>query len=57
MFVSEYQTSMKCHNCGKLKRDLGSNKIYECQRCNVKLDRDINASINMMRQEVTQKVA
>ena len=57
IFVSEYQTSMKCHNCGKLKRDLGSNKVYECSRCNVKLDRDINASINMMRQEVTQKVA
>jgi len=47
--IDEYLTSQKCHNCGNLKKDLGCNKEYNCLLCNVKLDRDVNASINIYR--------
>ena len=36
-----------CHNCENLKMNLGSKKIYECDKCKIKIDRDINASINI----------
>ena len=38
-----------CHKCKNLKKDLGSNEIYKCNKCNIKLGRDINASINISR--------
>ena len=34
--IDEYKTSMKCNKCKNEKRDLGSNKIYECKKCGIK---------------------
>ena len=45
--VSEYMTSKKCSNCGKIKNNLGDGKVYHCEYCNITIDRDINASINI----------
>jgi len=45
--IDEYMTSKRCHNCKNIKQDLGSNKTYKCENCKIKLDRDINASINI----------
>jgi transposase len=45
--IDEYMTSRTCSKCSTIKYDLGSNKIYECSNCNLKIDRDINASINI----------
>ena len=45
--INEYMTSKKCCNCNNIKMDLGSNKTYECNKCMLKMDRDINASINI----------
>jgi IS605 OrfB family transposase len=45
--IDEYMTSKTCHNCKNIKHDLGSNKTYKCENCKIKLDRDINASINI----------
>ena len=45
--VSEYKTSMTCHNCLNEKKDLGSNKTYNCKNCGIVLDRDVNAGINI----------
>ena len=45
--INEYNTSKMCHNCENLKIDLGSKKIYECDKCKIIIDRDINASINI----------
>jgi transposase len=45
--INEYMTSKTCHNCHNIHKDLGSNKIYICNKCNIKIDRDINAAINM----------
>jgi putative transposase len=47
--IDEYQTTQQCHNCGYIKKDVGCNKIYNCNQCNIKLDRDVNASINIYR--------
>ncbi len=45
--INEFQTSIKCHNCKFLKRDLGKSKTYNCKKCKLTLDRDINAAINI----------
>ena len=45
--VSEYMTSRKCSNCGKIKNNLGDSKLYECEHCHLSIDRDINAAINI----------
>jgi putative transposase len=45
--VDEYLTSKTCHNCKNVKNDLGSNEVYDCKKCKIKLGRDVNASINI----------
>ena len=45
--IDEYMTSKMCHNCKNIKKDLGSNKTYNCENCEIKIGRDINASINI----------
>ena len=45
--INEYKTSKTCHNCKNEHQNLGNNKIYECVKCKIKIDRDINASINI----------
>lgn len=45
--INEYMTSKKCHRCENIHENLGANKIYKCKRCKIKIDRDINASINI----------
>ena len=42
--VNERYTSKTCSVCGEYKKDLGSNKTYECNICDNLMDRDINAS-------------
>lgn len=42
-----YPSSKLCSNCGKIKSDLKlSDRVYKCD-CGLKIDRDINASINL----------
>ena len=45
--TDEYMTSKTCHNCNNIHSDLGSKKIYNCVKCGLSLDRDINAAINI----------
>ena len=43
-----YPSSKKCSKCGNLKQDLKlSDRTYNCNYCGLKLDRDINAAINL----------
>ena len=43
-----YPSSKTCSCCGAIKRDLKlSNRIYRCDICNIEIDRDLNASINL----------
>lgn len=43
-----YPSSKTCSCCGAYKRDLKlSDRVYKCDSCNTKIDRDLNASINL----------
>ena len=44
-----YSSSKICSCCGAIKNDLKlSDRVYKCERCNTLIDRDKNASINLM---------
>ena len=45
--IHEGYTSVLCSNCGNEHKALGSNKTYDCIKCKIQLDRDINASRNI----------
>ena len=43
-----FASSKTCSNCGHKKDDLTlSERIYHCSKCDVSVDRDINAAINL----------
>ncbi len=45
-----YPSSKICSNCQKVKQDLTlEDRIYQCLECGFELDRDINASINLLK--------
>jgi len=46
--VREDYTSKTCGKCGNIDNKLGSKKIYDCRKCGVKMDRDVNASRNIL---------
>jgi len=44
-----YPSSKICSDCGHIKKDLKlSDRIYRCEHCGLEIDRDKNASINLM---------
>ena len=43
-----YPSSKKCSCCGEIKRDLKlKDRVYICPNCNITIDRDKNASLNL----------
>ena len=42
----DYKSTQLCSNCGSEKK-MGSQKIYICPNCGLRMDRDINAAINL----------
>jgi IS605 OrfB family transposase len=46
--IDEAFTSKTCGRCGRINQNLGANKTFVCAHCNYKVDRDINASRNML---------
>ena len=43
-----YPSSKTCSNCGSYKKNLNlSQRVYHCNNCQVKIDRDFNASLNI----------
>lgn len=45
--IDEWMTSKMCSNCGNIKKDLGGKKIYECEKCKIVIDRDVNGARNI----------
>ena len=44
-----YPSSKKCSCCGNIKKDLKlSDRIYHCSKCGLTIDRDFQASVNLM---------
>ena len=50
--VSPYLTSKNCHNCLQTNDNLGKSKLFVCENCNLVIDRDINASINIYKNRI-----
>lgn len=46
-FTTEEYTSKTCTECGTLDYKLGSKKIYNCKKCHLILDRDVNGARNI----------
>lgn len=43
-----YPSSKRCSNCGSIKKDLKlKDRVYHCSVCGLKIDRDLNASLNL----------
>lgn len=46
-----YPSSKTCSNCGHVKEELKlSQRQYKCTKCSVSLDRDYNASLNILKE-------
>lgn len=47
-----YPSSKICSNCGSYKKDLKlSQRVYRCKTCQEKIDRDLNAALNIAKTE------
>ena len=47
LLVNEAHTTKTCSKCDKL-REMGGSEVYNCTYFGLKIDRDINASINIL---------
>src|ERR1700723_171236 len=45
--VDESYTSKTCGRCGALHNKLGGAKVYQCPRCTLRMDRDVNGARNI----------
>ncbi len=44
-----YPSSKTCSHCGNIKHDLKlKDRVYKCDKCGLEIDRDFNASVNLM---------
>jgi len=44
-----FPSSKTCSNCGNIKKDLTlKDRVYQCSSCGITLDRDYNASLNIL---------
>jgi putative transposase len=44
-----FPSSKMCSSCGNIKKDLTlKDREYQCDSCGVKIDRDYNASLNIL---------
>jgi len=50
----EEYTSKTCTHCRFLKQDLRGAKVYKCQDCSLKVDRDVNGARNIFLKNVLQ---
>lgn len=47
-------TSKTCGNCGNIKWDLKNAEIYLCNKCGMKMDRDVNGARNILLRSLTK---
>ncbi len=46
--VDESYTSKTCGGCGEINKNLGGKKEFECSKCRINIDRDINGARNIL---------
>ncbi|VBB17596.1 putative transposase [Yasminevirus sp. GU-2018] len=54
MIVDESYTSKTCGRCGEIKEDLKGDKMFKCEKCGLKIDRDTNGARNIMIRLLTE---
>ena len=54
VICTEEYTSKCCTNCGKIKKDLGSSKVYNCNHCGIVIDRDVGAARSILLKVLTE---
>jgi putative transposase len=45
---NEHYTSLTCGNCGNINKNLGSSRTYDCKKCLISIDRDLNGARNIL---------
>jgi IS605 OrfB family transposase len=50
--VHESNTTKTCSSCGNMK-EVGLSRVYNCDNCKIKIDRDINSAKNMLIKGIT----
>lgn len=53
---TEEYTSKTCTNCGVIKVNLNGNEVFNCKKCNLTIDRDINGSRNILIKNLIQRI-
>jgi len=44
-----YPSSKRCSKCGYVKKELALNiRVFHCDKCGLKVDRDVNAALNLL---------
>lgn len=51
---NEVYTSKTCGRCGSIDKLLGNKKVYNCNKCNFVIDRDIGAARNILIRSLTK---
>jgi len=46
--VNEAFTTRTCGKCGGLNNNVGANRIFDCTKCNIRIDRDLNGARNIL---------
>ncbi len=46
--VDPENTSQECYNCDIAKKEL-KDRVHECPSCNIKIDRDYNSALNILK--------
>jgi len=55
LIVDESYTSCTCGCCGEINRELKGREIFDCKKCNIKLDRDASGSRNILLKNIQLK--
>ncbi len=51
---NESFTTQTCGNCGKLNKKISNKKIFNCKKCKISIDRDVNGSRNILIKQLTK---
>lgn len=57
VFVNPSNTSKTCSNCGYIQNMPLGKRVYDCPKCNLVLDRDYNAAINILNRVGTTQMS
>lgn len=42
--INEWMTTKMCSRCGEINEKVGASEVFECAKCRLKIDRDVNSA-------------